>query len=396
MRTLPVARISHGYIPVIYQVACALTLLAPLATGCDSSNNGPTNDTISGAGTTTASAGTGATTTGAGGSPTVGASGKTTTNAGGTKATGKSGSGAKATGGKGGAAAKGTGGKGGSGAGTKANAGSSANPGAAPRPSPGCTNGTVKAGNTTEMMGSFQYVQHVPNSYDGKTPHSLIVDLHGGTYDGPRWDTRNGKGNPFKDMAETEHFILLSPTSSVAMGMWEATGPQSADGDLIRDLVTSVKKNACIDERRVYATGCSMGGAMSFWLACFASDYITAVVPMCGTVFFELTECQPTRPVSMMFIMGSQDAMNCWEPPRPANPGNPCASEVLEGFKRANGCTDEWEETHDGLCRTHDQCKEGTESTVCLLNTTHMGIYEAADMNVYKEGWNFLKQFYIH
>jgi hypothetical protein len=92
--------------------------------------------------------------------------------------------------------------------------------------------------------------------------------------------------------------------------------------------------------------------------------------------------------------MGSRDSLNCWEPPR-TSVGNPCASEVLDTFKTLNGCTDSAEMTHEGLCMTHDECEQGTEASICLLDATHTGIYQATDMDVYVEGWNFLKQFYL-
>jgi poly(3-hydroxybutyrate) depolymerase len=34
---------------------------------------------------------------------------------------------------------------------------------------------------------SHVYVQHIPAKYDGKTPMPVVLDLHGGSYDGPRW-----------------------------------------------------------------------------------------------------------------------------------------------------------------------------------------------------------------
>jgi hypothetical protein len=40
---------------------------------------------------------------------------------------------------------------------------------------------------------------------------------------------------------------------------------------------------------------------------------------------------------------------------------------------------------------THDECEGGTEASVCLLDATRTGIYQASDMDVYTEGWSFLK-----
>src|SRR5207253_2317978 len=60
-----------------------------------------------------------------------------------------------------------------------------------PDPSPGCMGGSLMPGESTRMLmsGGKQrtYVQHIPKLYDGKKPLPLVLDLHGGSYDGPRW-----------------------------------------------------------------------------------------------------------------------------------------------------------------------------------------------------------------
>jgi len=121
---------------------------------------------------------------------------------------------------------------------------------------------------------------------------------------------------------------------------------------------------------------------------------IAASLPMCGTMSFPLTDCKPTRPIALTFIMGGRDTLNCWEPPR-TSVGNPCASEVQASFKMLNGCTDAAEMTHNGLCLTHDECKDDTEISICKLDATHTGIYQSTDMDVYVEGWNFLKKYHL-
>ncbi|HKP55582.1 MAG TPA: hypothetical protein VJV78_02615 [Polyangiales bacterium] len=277
-------------------------------------------------------------------------------------------------------------------------AGAPAMPGdSSPLPSPGCTGGTFKAGHTNEtiQIGSArrQYVQTIPSSYDGKTPFSVLLDFHGGTYDGPRWDSR--ASNKFHDMAETEHFIYITPTG---LNQWWTTtdGADGADGMFMRALIDKLKTSGCVDTRRIYSTGCSMGGDMSFYMACYFSDVIAASLPLCGSASFDLEkECKPKRPISVEFVIGSQDTLNCWAPPR-TSVGNPCATEVQAAFKKFNSCTGEPKKTHNGVCETLDQCAEGTEVTICKVNAQHTTIYTNPDVDIYKEGWEFLKRYYIH
>jgi polyhydroxybutyrate depolymerase len=268
---------------------------------------------------------------------------------------------------------------------------------AAPKLSAGCANGTVKAGRTNETLqvGSArrQYVQTVPTTYDGKQPFRVLLDFHGGTYDGPRWDAR--ASNKFPEMAETERFIYLTPTGLNAW--WTTTeGKMGADGQFMTALLEKIKTTACVDERRIYATGCSMGGDMSFYMACYFADQIAAVLPLCGSASFNLeAECKPARPVSVEFVIGSQDTLNCWEPPR-TSVGNPCATEVQSVFKTLNKCTGTPKKTFGGVCETLDQCAEGTEVTICMVEAQHTTIYQNPDMDMYKDGWEYLTKYYIH
>jgi poly(3-hydroxybutyrate) depolymerase len=259
----------------------------------------------------------------------------------------------------------------------------------APDPSPGCEGGTLKPGESMKMMESGGqmrvFVEYVPQSYDGKTPVPLLFDLHGGSFDGPRWaDFDTG----FKPLAETENYIYLSPSGTD--NSWLAETADSADGQFLRDLIAETGKNGCIDRKRVYTTGCSMGGAMSFWLTCFASDLVAAAAPLCGSPFFNIaSDCKPERAVPFMFTIGSMDTLNCWEGTRDVTP---CAKQVQAEFKTVYACTDEPEQTHDNLCETMDECRDDSEVTICLLNTGH-GVYQNPDMDVAQEHWNFLKRY---
>ncbi|HKU43154.1 MAG TPA: PHB depolymerase family esterase [Polyangiales bacterium] len=278
-------------------------------------------------------------------------------------------------------------------AGTTAGAGGMAAPASTgdADPSPGCNGGTLMPGESMQMLQSGGaarvYVQHVPAKYDGKTPLPLVLDLHGGSYDGPRWVNASG----FKQLGDKEGFITLFPSGT--NNSWLATTADSADGTFLRDLISDIGKKGCIDRKRVYSTGCSMGGAMSFWMACFASDLVAAAAPMCGTPFFELSDCKPKRPISIMLTMGETDNLNCWDG-TPGSVGNPCAKEVQAAFKQIDMCPGEIKKTHNDVCETLDQCGSGTEVTICKSNTGH-GVYTASNLKVTEESWSFLKRFYL-
>jgi polyhydroxybutyrate depolymerase len=258
-------------------------------------------------------------------------------------------------------------------------------------PSPGCSGGTLMPGESMKMMMSGGmsrvYVQHVPDIYDGKKPFPVVLDLHGGSYDGPRWVDASG----FKTIGDTEGFITLFPSGTD--NSWLATEADSADGAFLKELIAEIGKQGCIDKKRIYATGCSMGGAMSFWMGCFASDLIAAIAPMCGTPFFMLADCKPQRPFSLMLTIGETDQLKCWEG-MPAGIGNPCAMTTYEHFKGLDMCTGESKDLLNGACHTYDTCAAGTEVTVCKSNTGH-GVYQATNMEVTPESWKYLKRYHL-
>jgi poly(3-hydroxybutyrate) depolymerase len=262
-----------------------------------------------------------------------------------------------------------------------------------PMPSPGCMSGTLKAGRT---MGSIQssggnrtYIQYIPTSYDGKKPLPVVVDLHPFSVGASYAESSSG----FRQLADMENYIYLAPQG---MGnMWDSVG--DTDEKFIRDLVTAVAKDGCVDQRRVYATGCSNGGAFSFLLMCTAEDIFAAVAPMCGTAFFDIaTMCMQDRPVSLMLRIGLQDTLNCWEgegmtldAPNVA-PGTKvqCAKTIQKMFSDKYHCKGEI--MKDGKCEYVADCDQGAEIAICGENTGHV-VYST---NTARDTYAFLKKFY--
>ncbi|WP_437588358.1 prolyl oligopeptidase family serine peptidase [Sorangium sp. So ce1000] len=52
------------------------------------------------------------------------------------------------------------------------------------------------------------------------------------------------------------------------------------DVAFVRAMVEQLESDTCIDPKRVYATGCSNGGGMTYKVACEAADVIAAAAPV--------------------------------------------------------------------------------------------------------------------
>lgn len=77
------------------------------------------------------------------------------------------------------------------------------------------------------------------------------------------------------------------------------------DIGFIRTAVADVGANLGIDADRVYATGMSNGGIMSYTLAC-TTEIFAAIGPVAGT---QLNACPAPRPVSVMHVHGTADEL---------------------------------------------------------------------------------------
>jgi polyhydroxybutyrate depolymerase len=88
-------------------------------------------------------------------------------------------------------------------------------------------------------------------------------------------------------------------------GVGDKTRPNDVEfiGKVLDDLATVVTVNP----KKVYATGISNGGMMSYKLANDLSDRIAAIAPVAGTMTFD--KAQPKRPVPVLHLHGSADTV---------------------------------------------------------------------------------------
>lgn len=79
----------------------------------------------------------------------------------------------------------------------------------------------------------------------------------------------------------------------------------------VRALLKDVGQRLDIDASRIYATGLSNGGAISYRLACQMSDVFAAIAPVGGAMAWAVNHtCQPKYPVPILHTHGTEDP--CW------------------------------------------------------------------------------------
>jgi len=186
---------------------------------------------------------------------------------------------------------------------------------------------------------SRSYILYVPEIYDRETPVPLLFNFHGYTSNA---NAQMWYGD-FRAIADTANFIIVHPQGTRFnnephwnVGGW-TNGSTTDDVGFTAALIDEIAANYNIDVNRVYSTGMSNGGYMSFLLACQLSDRIAAIASVTGSMTPEtFNSCDPKHPMPILQIHGTSDAVvpylgAIWTKP---------IQEVLDYWVDFNNCDD--------------------------------------------------------
>lgn len=159
-----------------------------------------------------------------------------------------------------------------------------------------------------------EYLVHVPRSYRG-APTPMLIALHGGGGDASFQADDSKYGLISK--SEEAGFIAVFPNGysrfpSGILATWNAGACCGAaqknkvdDLGFLREVIQRVERQAKVDRNRVFVTGMSNGGLMSWRMACEAADLIRGIAPVEGTD--NTAHCNPSRPVAVIEIHSLDD-----------------------------------------------------------------------------------------
>lgn len=166
--------------------------------------------------------------------------------------------------------------------------------------------------NETMMVGpeNRSYVQYLPVGYDVITESLPVVFILHGLGD----TAGNMSGVGTNNIADTARFIAIYPQGTV--NGWGSTGwnngtlleTTSDDVGFISALIDEMINFKNADPSRIYVTGFSMGGIMSYTLACSLNDRIAAIASMAGTMSDDdISNCVPSYKTPVMHLHGTAD-----------------------------------------------------------------------------------------
>jgi polyhydroxybutyrate depolymerase len=212
------------------------------------------------------------------------------------------------------------------------------------------------------------YLVHVPKSYDGKKLTPVVLVFHGGGSNAEQMIRFCG----MNDKADKEGFIVVYPqgtgrlektllTFNAGNCCGYAMEKKIDDVAFVRALLDDLEKAAKVDTKRIYATGMSNGGMITYRMASELSDRIAAVAPVAGPMGTET--CHPKRSVPVMHFHGTDDK----NAPFKGGTGENSLSKTnfhsvdfsIQAWLKANGCKD-----NPAVVELPDKAKDGTRITI--------------------------------
>lgn len=243
-----------------------------------------------------------------------------------------------------------------------------------------------------------RYILSVPTNYDNKKPYKLVIAWH--QRDGNDNQMYRNKYYHLQPLAnDTTIFVAPngqlngSPCVGTGNGEGSCGWPNTGDSDiaLADAVVKQIEENFCVDTNRIFATGWSYGGSMSYATACerplgAANGYIRAIAVYSGARLSG--SCTAKMPVAYYASHGTHDSV--------LNYSNGLT--LAQDFAKANGCT--WATptavtSGNRVCTDLMGCKSGYPEQFCSFNGDHTPDPSdgAGTSWEYANVWKFLSQF---
>ena len=169
-----------------------------------------------------------------------------------------------------------------------------------------------------------EWYVYKPETVDDSKPSPVVFVFHGAGGSGDEIADRSG----WSDMAKKYGFLIVCPSASVPnrvrnvsdmmtnemfRAMWNTGRPQEtrpADLLFVDYLYQWLVEYYNVDKSRVYASGQSSGGMMSWACGCYRSDYFAAVAPVSAKTQNIENEPEPFVKGSVIPVMANLGLMD--------------------------------------------------------------------------------------
>ena len=187
----------------------------------------------------------------------------------------------------------------------------------------------------------------------------LVVMLHGYFGSGRQAE----RDYHWDELADSAKFVVAYPDG--LDHAWNVDGESCCgrpgregvdDVGFITAAVADIGRNVGIDAARVYASGISNGGIMSYTLAC-STGVFAAIGPDAAT---QLNSCRSPHPTSVMHIHGTADRLVPYDGGQGAGVINgPSAPDLNAFWRKADQCATPQATTNGPITRSTAECAHG-------------------------------------
>ena len=213
---------------------------------------------------------------------------------------------------------------------------------------------------------SREFLYHVPANRPAAP--GVVLALHGGRGSGAKFA---GQIPSLLSLSDREGFVAVYPSAD---GQWNdgraAFAGQPEDIDFLRAVIDWTATNLNADRGRVFSTGASNGGGMSYKLACDTPGLVAGIAPIIASFTASLYEaCAPAAPTPVAIFNGTDDPLMVYEGGKSTSPltrfvpnegDSIVATETTAEFwARVNGCS-----TSPSVRQLPDTADDGTSVTL--------------------------------
>lgn len=232
----------------------------------------------------------------------------------------------------------------------------------------------IKVGSSTRNM-----IVHVPANLASGRP--LLLSLHGLNQDAP-YQQSTAK---WESIADTAKFALVYPNA--INKSWDISG--DADINFLLAIIDTMYNRHKIDKNRVYVSGFSMGGMMSYHTANKIGDKVAAIGPVSGYLFSNAVSS--VRPMPIIHVHGDADNVVNY----------PGVASMLEKWRTLNKCPSTATTIQPypankpgstGIWQHWGPCDQSEVALITIRNAGHWHSNDAAGVHSSHEIWNFLKK----
>ncbi|KAL4866512.1 hypothetical protein BDV12DRAFT_187368 [Aspergillus spectabilis] len=156
--------------------------------------------------------------------------------------------------------------------------------------------------NSVDVNGqSRDYILQLPDNYSPNTRHRLVIGYH--WRDGTMDNVAEGGFYGLSYLSAGDPTVFIAP-QGFNNGWANTNGEDIAFTDA---LLETIQSDLCIDEDRIFATGWSWGGGMSYSAACSRPEVFRAVAVLSGA---EISGCDGgNTPVAYLGQHGISDSV---------------------------------------------------------------------------------------